>query len=125
MSLSIASLNHWLRVCAAAMLLSSIAHALLPVGAPLERRSGSAFSATTSETTIDVGRAAQVRKLPAAKTPGGDPDPLIPVLLLAVFLTLAGPLAATGSIRHLRQPTDHQPRRLRPNLGSRAPPAFS
>lgn len=125
MSRSIVWLERILRLSAALMLIAILAHATIPIGAPLEKHSGSAFSATTSETTIDLGRSTQVRKTLAPKLSGGDPDPVLPVTLLALFIVLASPLASTAYSPIPGGAFNHIPRRLRPDIGSRAPPKIS
>lgn len=123
------SLTTWfariVRLSAALMLVAILAHATIPLGAPFEQHSGSAFSATTSETTIDIGRSPQVRKTLPAKLPGGDPDTVLPTLLLVFCIVLVSSIASVRVGRFVVSELDMVPRRLRPNIGPQAPPIIS
>lgn len=87
------------------LLASILAHALLPVGSPLARTSGSAFSATTAEVALSPSREDALSDGVAAARPSTDtgdghrgPPAL---LLLAASLFFAAMLG--------RRPAPHRP----------------
>lgn len=75
-----------------------LGHALAPVGSPLARKSGSAFSAATYDVSLGAGRgglAGKAKRLQAAADDdGGGPD-LGPDLLLAAAPVLPVPSRTT------------------------------
>ena len=107
------------------LLASILAHALLPVGSPLARTSGSAFSATTAEVALSPSRDEVLSQGVAAARPSSDTgDGHCPpaLLLLAASLFFAAMLG--------RRPAPHRPRTSpapiaslpRQSFDARAPP---
>lgn len=97
------------------LLATALGHALIPVGSPLAKRSGSAFSAATFEVALSASRTPEKADQPAPRRddPSDPPDLLIilpaaaapPALAAAAPRSgIAGDLAWPGPGRNAHQP---------------------
>ncbi|QAY76039.1 hypothetical protein [Sphingosinicella sp. BN140058] len=105
------------------LLASILAHALLPVGSPLARTSGSAFSASTADVSLGASRdEALAEAIVVSRSPDGDGFGPAALLLLAAGLVLGsrfGRRAAPYSACRATAPLAASPRQ---SFDARAPP---
>lgn len=98
------------------LLATALGHALIPVGSPLAKRSGSAFSAATFEVALNAARpdAKADRIAPKRADPSDPPDLLAAVAAVAAPPALRATLPHSGIDGDLAWPgpgrTAHQPR---------------
>lgn len=82
------------RLAGLLLLLTVIVHAAAPVGAPLDRQRGSAFSSATADVTLKARATAVAAEVTAALEPPAPPIPRAYYLALGLAERPGGPFAA-------------------------------